>query len=430
MKNIIRTISYATLGIMSIMIAFGVLAMLPSAAQANYDYYDRGYYGTPSYNYNDYGYRQPPRSNDGPLQASCYPIPLSARTGDSVTWYASAYGGNGSYNFSWTGTDNLNGYGSSVIKAYYSSGAKSASVNVISGGQSITKICDGTATIYGDTSYNYNYTYPNYNYNYTYGYPYNYNYNYNYYSPLYVTCSVSSTYANTGAPVTWNAYPSGGNGSYTYVWSGTDNLYGSSQSVYYTYANPGIKSATVTVYSTNGQSVTQTCGTTNVGGYYQSPVVIGNNNTGLDVACYADPTSVRVNQPVTWRAEVTGGLAPYTYTWTGSDGISGTDSTVLKYYASTGDKSAVVSIKSADGKTATRACSTSVSVRSATNTNVQPVREPVRQPEQVQPNENANGLSAAALFSLKNVPWGWVAILIILILFATVVYLIFNRPKI
>jgi Mg2+ and Co2+ transporter CorA len=31
---------------------------------------------------------------------------------------------------------------------------------------------------------------------------------------------------------------------------------------------------------------------------------------------------------------------------------------------------------------------------------------------------------------LKNVPWGWVAILIILVLFATVVYLIFNRPKI
>jgi hypothetical protein len=59
----------------------------------------------------------------------------------------------------------------------------------------------------------------------------------------------------------------------------------------------------------------------------------------------------------------------------------------------------------------------------------QPVQQPV---QQVQPNtnQNPNGLSAAALFSLKNVPWGWVAILIILVLFATVVYLIFNRPKI
>ncbi len=428
MKNITRTISY--LGVMSLMLAFGVIVFNPSQARADYYSYDRGYYGTPSYTYDYTGYRQPPRNDQGPLQASCYPMPLSARTGDSVTWVASAYGGNGSYNYSWTGTDNLNGYGSSVIKAYYSAGSKSASVNVISGGQSITKICDGAATIYGDTSYNYN-SYPNYYYN---TYP-NYNYNtypnYNYYSPLYVTCNVNSTYANTGTQVVWNAYPSGGNGSYTYSWSGTDNLYGSSQSVYYSYANPGPKTATVTVYSTNGQSVTQTCGTTNVGGYYNGSVITGSNNSGLDVACYADPTSVRVNQPVTWRAEVTGGAAPYTYTWTGSDGVSGTDSTVLKYYASTGDKSAIVSVKSADGKTATRACTTSVTVRGATNTTVQPVREPVRTPE-VQPTQNQTneGLSASALFSLKNVPWGWVAILIIFVLFATVVYLIFNRPKI
>ncbi len=422
MKNIIRTASYVTVGIMSLVIAFGIVVSAPAQAHADY-----GYYGTPSYNYDYSYYRQQPRNDYGPLQVSCYPMPLSARTGDSVTWVANAYGGNNSYNYTWSGTDGLSGYGSSIVKAYYSNGSKTASVTVTSAGQTITKICDGSASIYGDTNYNYN----NYNYSYPYytSYP-NYNYN-SYYSPLYVTCTPSTTYVNNGMQVVWNAYPSGGNGSYTYSWTGSDNLYGSSQSVYYTYSNPGAKTANVTVYSTNGQTATINCGTVNVAGYYGAvPVVVGSTNAGLDVACYSDPSNVRVNQPVTWRAEVTGGVAPYTYTWTGADGLSGSENTVLKYYASTGDKSAIISIKSADGKTATRACSTSVTVRSASAT--APVQQTQQPSSQVQPNtnQNSNGLSAAALFSLKNVPWGWVAILIILVLFATVVYLIFNRPKI
>ncbi len=429
MKNIIRTITIVTLGFMTLMLVFGVVAMSPQEAHADYGY-DRGYYGTPSYNYNYNSYPQP-QNNYGPLQATCYPMPLSARTGESVTWVGSAYGGNNSYNYTWSGTDGLSGYGSSVAKNYYSAGLKSASVTVTSGGQTITKICDGTANISGNTTYNYN-SYPNYNYN---SYPsYNYNSypNYNYYSPLSLTCNVSTTYANTGAAVTWNAYPSGGNGSYSYSWSGTDNLYGSSQSVYYTYSVPGPKTATVTVYS-NGQSISQSCGFSNVGGYYNvaTPVYTVSNNSGLDVACYVDPTTARINQPVTWRAEVTGGAAPYTYSWTGSDSLSGSENSVIKYYGTTGDKSAIVTIKSADGKTATRACSTSATIRSASS-QVAPVKPAPPAPVQVQSPQTPDndGISAAALFSLKNVPWGWVAIIIILILFATVVYLIFNRPKI
>ena len=41
-----------------------------------------------------------------------------------------------------------------------------------------------------------------------------------------------------------------------------------------------------------------------------------------------------------------------------------------------------------------------------------------------------NAQSASSVFSLSNVPWGWVAVIIILVLFATVMYLLFNRPKI
>lgn len=381
-------------------------------------------YNTPVYNY-DYSYHQSPqRNNDGPLHVSCYPMPLSARTGDSITWVASAYGGNNAYYYTWTGTDGLSGYGSSVSKTYYSTGYKSATVTVTSGGQTVSKNCDGTANIYADTSYNYN---PQ---------PYYYPQTYTYYSPLSVTCNVSNTYANVGNSVTWNAYPSGGNGSYSYSWTGTDGLYGSSQSVYRTYPYAGLKTASVTVYS-NGQSMTQYCGSVNVGGYvygtaynsynYNSNI---NSNNGLDVACYVDPTSARINQPVTWRAEVTGGIAPYTYSWTGSNGVSGSDSSLIKYYDTVGEKNAIVTIRSADGKTATRACTTALTVRGTSTVAPAAPARPVQPVIQPTNDQNNDSLSAATLFSLKNVPWGWVAILVILVLFATVVYLIFNRQKI
>ncbi len=371
-------------------------------------------YTTPVYNYNTYPtYNYPQYNNQGPLQATCYPMPLSARAGDNTSWVASAYGGNGSYYFTWTGTDGLSGYGSSISKTYYASGYKYASVTVTSGGQTVSKNCDGSINV-TDGYYNNGNNYP-----------------YNYYSPLSVTCSATvynNNYANSA--VTWYAYPSGGNGSYSYSWSGTDGLYGSSQSVYYAYSNPGVKYATVTIYS-NGQSMTQSCSSINVGTVYNNYPNYNytyNSNSGLDVACYTDPVSARVNQPVTWRSEVTGGSAPYTYSWTGTNDLSGSDSSVIKYYSTTGDKSAIVTIRSADGKSATRACSTSLNVRSAsTVTAARPTTQVVKPPTQVQDD---SPLSAAALFSLKNVPWGLVAILIILVLFGTVLYLLFNKKEI
>jgi hypothetical protein len=38
--------------------------------------------------------------------------------------------------------------------------------------------------------------------------------------------------------------------------------------------------------------------------------------------------------------------------------------------------------------------------------------------------------TASTLLTLNNVPWGWVAIIIILILFFTVMYLLFNDKKV
>lgn len=261
------------------------------------------------------------------------------------------------------------------------------------------------------------------------------------YPPLYVSCSANSDYGTVGAPVTWTAYASGGAGYYTYTWSGTDGLYGNGQSVYFTYQVPGYKTASVTVYS-SGQTFTENCGNgISIGGaYYAQPVVAqpvpvpvypvvvpkSTNYNGLDIGCYADPVTATPNQPVTWNVEVTGGVGPYSYSWTGTDGLSGSAASVIKYYSAAGTKNAVVTVTSADGRNSVHACSNSIKVRSTA------APKPAAKPTQTQTTTTSSntGLSAAALFSLSSIPWGWVSVLVILVLFATVVYLLFNKPKI
>lgn len=102
---------------------------------------------------------------------------------------------------------------------------------------------------------------------------YSYNNNYNYgatvynsvpYGTLYTWSSMSvNCYANPqttypGNMTTWYATASGGNGYYTYSWSGSDNLFGDQSVVNKTYYTSGLKTATVTVTS-NNQSVTKVC---------------------------------------------------------------------------------------------------------------------------------------------------------------------------
>jgi len=101
-----------------------------------------------------------------------------------------------------------------------------------------------------------------------------YNNNYNYgnniavpnlpYGSLYtwvnvnVNCYVNPQTSYVGAPVTWYASVTGGNGYYTYSWTGTDSLFANENMVSKTYYSSGTKMAYLTVTS-NGQSVTKQC---------------------------------------------------------------------------------------------------------------------------------------------------------------------------
>ncbi len=287
--------------------------------------------GTPNYNYNDNYTTQ--------LGVSCYPTTSRANVDDSVTWRASAYGGNGNYYITWSGTNGLDGTGSSISKRYSSGGTKSASVIVSSGGQTVTRNCS-SVEVY---DYNDNYNDRNYRYDYDYDYDYNRNYrNRDYDYPLTVTCSANTTFAPVGTSVTWQAYVSGGNGSYRYNWYGSDDIRGTSRSLDIRYNGAGTKTASVTVRS-GTQNVTQLC---------SNSVLVG-----IPTGVYTNPY-------------------PTTPVYTAP---------VIKY-----------------------------------------VKEPVKVVEK----ESKTVTTISSLFSLENVPWGWVAVLVILILFFTVIYLVYNKNKI
>ena len=332
--------------------------------------YDYNYNNTPNYpTYPTNNYQ------NSPLGISCYSTPTSGNVGDSIMWGSSAYGGNGNYYITWSGNDGLSGYGSSISKIYYSSGSKYASVTATSGGQTVTQNCSNNVEIY---NYNNNYyptpTYPTYNNN----------YNYNY-SPLYVSCSVNNTFAPVETNVVWNAYASGGNGSYTYRWNGTDYINGYGNSLNAVYHSSGTKTASVTVYSGN-QTITQICSNSVLVGvpnqYY------GNN--------YYNNTYTPPPAPVVKYVNTTKPVRSH----------------------DNSDVTVIVKVKTGDHYDEDTKDTTVVKTDSNNSNN---------------PNNNSqynNSLPASPLFSLSNVPWGLVAILVILVLLFTVIYLIFNKNKI
>ncbi len=114
----------------------------------------------------------------------------------------------------------------------------------------------------------YQYQYPSYPYP-TYQYPQSYD------LPLTVSCAPTLSTIEVGNPVTWSASAYGGVGSspyssghnYTFAWTGESIVPRNANLATAYYLSPGVKTATVTVYS-DGQTATQNCGTVFVSGRY------------------------------------------------------------------------------------------------------------------------------------------------------------------
>ena len=109
-------------------------------------------------------------------------------------------------------------------------------------------------------------------------------------------------------------------------------------------------SASLVPFFASAQTVYTTCP---AWGCQYSPTV---NYTSLAVSCYSNYSgNIPTNTNVNWYAVVSGGNGLYTYSWNGTDGIAGSNSSVSMPYASLGTKTASVSVSSA-GQIATANC--------------------------------------------------------------------------
>ncbi|MES2985877.1 MAG: hypothetical protein V4686_01985 [Patescibacteria group bacterium] len=185
------------------------------------------------------------------LDGYCIITPSNPRTGQTVTATAYMTGGIGEYTYVWGGDLNSSATGVSTSFTSYTTGTKNITVTARSGQDVKTVNC----TVTFQNEYHNN--------------------------SLTAVCYPSIQNAGVNQTITWRVNPTGGNGNYTYGWSGSDNLYGNNSSVDRSYSYPGQKNATVTVYS-NGQSVSATCYTniasissgSSVSGVYVQPQYI------------------------------------------------------------------------------------------------------------------------------------------------------------
>ncbi len=250
------------------------------------------------------------------LSVSCSANDTSINVGDTATWNANASGGTGGYSFTWTGTDGLSGGSSNISKTYNNPGTKQASVTVSSGNQFKTVNCNNTVYVQSVQH------------------------------TLSVSCTANNSNPQIGDSVSWSSHVSGGNGNYSYSWSGTDGLSSSGATASRSYNSSGTKNATVVVTS-DGQSDSASCST----------FVDGEQNSDLDAYCEASPDNVNQDEDITWRVFPSGGTGSYSYDWSGA--VSGSSKTERESYSSSGTKRATVEVRSGN-QTITRSCTARV----------------------------------------------------------------------
>lgn len=83
------------------------------------------------------------------IQGICVPSTTTSRPHDKVMWTVAAIGGNGTYEYLWSGDDALVATTASTTKTYDIPGTKAASVTVLSGGKTKVLTCPSIEVVKG-----------------------------------------------------------------------------------------------------------------------------------------------------------------------------------------------------------------------------------------------------------------------------------------
>lgn len=74
------------------------------------------------------------------------------------------------------------------------------------------------------------------------------------------------------------------------------------------------------------------------------PCMGGGGGGAYQVSCRVSPGTVTVGQQVVWTATVTGAPGTYTYSWSGTDGLSGSSNQIVRSYATAGQKTGSLTV--------------------------------------------------------------------------------------
>ncbi len=259
------------------------------------------------------------------MSVSCSPSLDVVDMNEEITWTADVSGAT-NLSFDWSG--DVTGSSESVSATYSDAGDKFATVMVTDLDTAETVSADCSANVLAPLTFN--------------------------------SCEANEVNGMVGQNITWTANISGGYGPYFYSWTGTDGFDATdAQQGSITYGSTGVKTTDIGL-------ITDSMGHSTAGGNCGNVTVFAEPSQ-MTASCSASPSTLSVNNSTTWTANVSGGDAPYTYNWSGTDGLTGTNSTVSKTYSSTGSKSATVTITSADAQTRIVSCDATIQSSNGSN---------------------------------------------------------------
>jgi PKD repeat protein len=217
-------------------------------------------------------------SSSSPASNSSLNVGISTTGTSGVVPYttqftASASGGTGSYTFSWSFGDGASGSGAQISHTYATAGTFTAIVTVTdSSGNTAQALATITVT-------------PT--------------------SSLSVTLTSSQDPTPAGTSIHFIASASGGVAPYAFAWTFGDGSYGSNNSSWqgHVYSSAGL--FVVTVYADDS------------GGLTGSATLYENVTPVVIVSLAVSPDPVNLGGAVTYSATVSGGTAPYAYSWNG-----------------------------------------------------------------------------------------------------------------
>ena len=248
--------------------------------------------------------------------------PTSPQTSQQVSFTASASGGTGPYNFTWTFGDGATGTGSTVYHTYSTAGSYNVLLTTKDSSPSQqTATSQQTITVTSPPP-----------------------------PPPSLTASFTASLSSpvVGQTVSFTGSASGGTTPYSYAWNFGDSSAGSGSSVSHAYQTAGVYTVVLTV--------------TDAAGHIASASNAITVTSPLSASFTYAPSTPAPLTSVQFTASATGGTAPYSYSWDFGDGTTGTGASASHSYLLPGTYTVTLTVVDSNGLTTTASTTVTVTV--------------------------------------------------------------------